>query len=141
MTGIKSPPALPEPNQILRDDHLSSDDDENHDNVDYDDLLEQCIQAGINTSTAKQIELPPKQQNDLPLHQPIVKENPIDMLRKGGNSFILASNDEMNRFNHEDSPCNHSVMSGLSDLTIGSHTARLLKPTRLVSKFFFKAFS
>lgn len=115
----------------MPDDHISSD-DENHDNDDDEALLEQCIQAGFNTSTAKQIELPPKQNETQMQRMTIVKENPIGMLRKGGNAFIDTNADELNRFSYEDSPCNHSMMSGLSDLTVGSHTARLLKPNRYV---------
>lgn len=108
----------------MRYDHHSSDEDCNDD----EQLLEQCIQAGINTSTVKRNELPPQQENVLPMRSFMVKENPIGMLRKGGPAFIEMNNDEMNRFNYEDSPCNYSVMSGLSDLTVGSHTARLFKP-------------
>lgn len=52
------------------------------------------------------------------------------MLRKGGNAFIETNYDETNRFDIEDSPCNFSVASGLSDLTVGSHTVGLLKINR-----------
>lgn len=62
-------------------------------------------------------------------HQ-IIKENPIRMLRKGGISFIETNDDETNRFHIEDSPCNFSIASGLSDLTIGSHKAGLLNGNR-----------
>lgn len=65
--------------------------------------------------------------------QQIIKENPIGMLRKGGHSFIETNYDETNRFYIEDSPCNFSVASGLSDLTVESHSAGLLKTTRLES--------
>lgn len=54
------------------------------------------------------------------------------MLRKGGRSFIETNYDETNRFYIEDSPCNFSLASGLSDLTIESHTAGLLKMNRSV---------
>lgn len=60
----------------------------------------------------------------------MIKENPIGMLRKGGNAFIETNYDETNRFDIEDSPCNFSVASGLSDLTVGSHTVGLLKMNR-----------
>lgn len=64
----------------------------------------------------------------------IVKENPIGMMRKGGNAFIETNYDETNRFNIEDSPCNYSVASGLSDLTVGSHSVGLLKMNRYESE-------
>lgn len=52
------------------------------------------------------------------------------MLRQGGNAFIETNYDETNRFDIEDSPCNFSVASGLSDLTVGSHTVGLFKINR-----------
>lgn len=52
------------------------------------------------------------------------------MLRKGGNAYIETNYDETNRFDIEDSPCNFSLISGLSDLTVGSHTAGVLKMNR-----------
>ena len=94
------------------------------------DLLEQCIRTGITKKPVKPgssgrleigAKLPP---------QHIVKENPIGMLRKGGNSFIETTYDETNRFHIEDSPYNHSIASGLSDLTVGSHSVGLLKVNR-----------
>lgn len=104
---------------------VSSSDDE-----DPVDLLEQCIQSGITKKAIKPessgrmgmgAKLPPQQ---------IVKENPIGMLRKGGNSFIDTNYDETNRFHIEDSPYAHSIASNLSDLTVGSHTAGLFKVNR-----------
>lgn len=124
---IKSPPALPEPNEILADDSESDAD------------LDEIIRAGI---TKKASKLPSESSGikldiacKLPLQQ-MIKENPIGMLRKGGNSFIETNYDETNHFNIEDSPCNFSVASGLSDLTVGSHTAGLLK----MNRFEFKTF-
>lgn len=117
---IKSPPALPEPNDILPNDSSSDDDDEFGGSA--ADLLEQCIRSGItkpNDSGNKlnaEIRLAPQQ---------IIKENPIGMLRKGGNSFIETNYDETNRFHIEDSPCNFSIASGLSDLTVGSEMLKV----------------
>lgn len=114
----------------MHDDSLSSEDDDVVDNGDHEDLLQQCIQTGISKSTARSII---NEQNQsagivkLPLQQ-LIKENPIGMLRKGGNSYI--ETDEMNRFHIEDSPCNFSIASGLSDLTVGSHSVGLLKTNR-----------
>lgn len=123
---IKSPPALPEPNNILPDD--SSSDDEGG-----ADLLEQCIRTGISKKAADSLAESSGIKLDVAAkmrsHQ-IIKENPIGMLRKGGNSFIETNYDETNRFHIEDSPCNFSVASGLSNLTIGSHKAGLLNANR-----------
>lgn len=52
------------------------------------------------------------------------------MLRKGGNSYldgIGGGGDETNRFNVENTPCNFSVISQLSALTIGSNGAEMLR--------------
>lgn len=120
---IKSPPALPEPNEILPDD--SSSDDEGG-----VDLLQQCIRTGISKKSIGSLAESSAMGEKL-RSQDVVKENPIRMLRKGGNSFIETNyNDETNRFHIEDSPCNFSIASGLSDLTIGSHKAGLLTTNR-----------
>lgn len=42
------------------------------------------------------------------------------MMRRGGPTLLAA--DELNKFNVEDSPCNFSTVSGLSNLTVGSST-------------------
>jgi len=67
-------------------------------------LLEQCIRDGMKK----------------PLTE--AAADPIAMLRRGGNQLpgYLPSADEMNKFLVEDSPCNFSVVSGLSNLTVGS---------------------
>lgn len=101
------------------------------------DLLAQCIRTGITQKANKA----PSESSGIQLNigcksasRQIIKENPIGMLRKGGNSFIETNYDETNRFNIEDSPCNYSVASsGLSDLTVGSHTVGLLKINRFDS--------
>lgn len=106
-----------------------SSDDENL--GDASELLEQCIRIGITNkvtiSTANS-----SGKNDLGVKPPqhIIKENPIGMLRKGGNSLIETNYDEMNRFHIEDSPCNFSIASGFSDLTVGSHSIGLFKVNR-----------
>lgn len=129
---IKSPPALPEPTDILPE----SDDDDFDENP--ADLLEQCIRTGITKKANKA----PSESSGIQLNiackpaaREIVKENPIGMLRKGGNAYIdVNTYDETNPFHIEDSPCNYSVASGLSDLTVGSHTAGVLKINRFVKK-------
>ncbi|XP_070136856.1 adenomatous polyposis coli protein [Drosophila bipectinata] len=67
-------------------------------------ILEQCIRDGM------------KKANTEPA------QDPIAMLRRGGTnlSTYLPSADETNKFLVEDSPCNFSVVSGLSNLTVGS---------------------
>lgn len=67
-------------------------------------ILEQCIRDGM------------KKSNTEPA------KDPIAMLRRGGTnlSTYLPSADETNKFLVEDSPCNFSVVSGLSNLTVGS---------------------
>lgn len=101
-----------------------------------DTLLKQCMEAGITQSTKM-----PKSQaahggadtaNGPTLPQQIVKENPIGMLRQGGS--MLPQMDEINRFHqNEDSPRTFSVMSALSDLTVGSNVAGLVNPNRYAS--------
>lgn len=98
-----------------------------------DTLLDQCIQAGINQSTKMPTSNALPQGADLSnepsLPQQVVKENPIGMLRQGGS--MLPQIDEINRFQqNEDSPRTFSVMSALSDLTVGSNVAGLVNPSR-----------
>ncbi|XP_001358709.3 uncharacterized protein Apc [Drosophila pseudoobscura] len=67
-------------------------------------LLQQCIRDGM------------QKQQPTP-------DDPIAMLRRGGGSLLpgyLPSSDEMSKYLVEDSPCNFSVVSGLSNLTVGS---------------------
>ena len=66
------------------------------------------------------------QKPDLSKLEPrILKENPIDMMRAGAPLLppYLPVVDEYNRFIVEDSPCNFSLMSGLSAITIESNSA------------------
>lgn len=58
----------------------------------------------------------------------LLKENPIDMMRAGAPLLppYLPVVDEMNKFIVEDSPCNFSLMSGLSAITIDS-TSKIIK--------------
>ncbi|XP_017031617.1 adenomatous polyposis coli protein [Drosophila kikkawai] len=67
-------------------------------------LLQQCIRDGMQK----------------PLSE--ASPDPIAMLRRGGNNLpgYQPSADEINKFLVEDSPCNFSVASGLSNLTVGS---------------------
>ncbi|KNC28237.1 hypothetical protein FF38_14103 [Lucilia cuprina] len=80
------------------------------------DILQQCIRDGMQKPSTKE-------KVELPTHT--VSSNlmdPIAMLRRGGNILptFVPVNDEMNKYRVEDSPCNFSVMSGLSNLTVGS---------------------
>ncbi|XP_023170138.2 adenomatous polyposis coli protein [Drosophila hydei] len=65
-----------------------------------------------------------------------ISEDAISKMRCGGNALpsYLPVKDEMNKYYVEDSPCNFSVISGLSSLTVGSAQvgpARALKPPLL----------
>lgn len=95
------------PNTILSDDE-SSDDGSDTGN---DQLLEQCIRDGMQKSKSK----------DEIMNLP--KENPIGMMRNSSVHSKFAGNDETSKFQVEDSPCNFSTMSVLSNLTIDSAVA------------------
>lgn len=85
------------------------------------DILQQCIRDGMQKSTAK--EKPKIPQHSVPTNSSSTNHiDPIAMLRRGGNVLppYMPGNDEMNKYRVEDSPCNFSVMSGLSNLTVGS---------------------
>ncbi|XP_055848796.1 uncharacterized protein LOC129913873 [Episyrphus balteatus] len=105
------------------------------------DLLEQCIRDGMQkpvnipkdnvTSTeahaVRNIGGPPQIRKSVaPRRRPentTSSNDPIAMLRRGGlsmNNFVPQINDEMNKYLVEDSPCNFSMMSDLSNLTVGS---------------------
>ncbi|KAM7361552.1 adenomatous polyposis coli 2 [Cochliomyia hominivorax] len=80
------------------------------------DILQQCIRDGMQKpSTKEKVEIATK-------HPIATNVDPIAMLRRGGNILppFVQVNDEMNKYRVEDSPCNFSVMSGLSNLTVGS---------------------
>lgn len=71
-----------------------------------DGILEACIRDGMPKFPTK-----------------VLKENPVDMMRTGAPLLppYLPVSDELNRrFHVEDSPCNFSVMSGLSAITMES---------------------
>ncbi|EDW58598.1 adenomatous polyposis coli protein [Drosophila virilis] len=68
-----------------------------------------------------------------------VNEDAISKMRCGGSALpsYLPVTDEMNKYYVEDSPCNFSVISGLSSLTVGSAQvgpARALKPPQLLPR-------
>lgn len=117
--------------------YARDDDCESTDGSD-DDILEQCIRDGIEKSTNISKPIVSQQSvivsNTPSLPQKLVKENPIGMFRKGGSSLhhpqII---DEVTCHHQEDTPCNFSVMSALSDLTVGSNVAGLVNPNRYVN--------
>ncbi|XP_055699208.1 uncharacterized protein LOC129799391 isoform X3 [Phlebotomus papatasi] len=85
-----------------------------------ENLLQECIRDGMGAS-----------------NMPLIKDNPIEMLRSG--SILppyLPVRDEIQQFAPpvEDTPCNFSVVSGLSDITVGSGVAGLAKIKRSPSK-------
>ncbi|XP_067616772.1 streptococcal hemagglutinin isoform X2 [Eurosta solidaginis] len=92
------------------------------------DLLQQCIEEGmkkpkiqVKTSLGSDGGAGGRVQYK-PLKTIVPAADPIDMLRRGGNPLppYLPVSDEMSKFLVEDSPCNFSVASGLSNLTVGS---------------------
>lgn len=93
--------------KILSDDE-SSDDGSDTGN---DQLLEQCIRDGMQKSKSK----------DELIN--LTKENPIGMMRNSSVHSKFTGNDEINKFQVEDSPCNFSNISVLSNLTIDSAVA------------------
>uniref|UniRef100_A0A182SU71 Protein zer-1 homolog-like C-terminal domain-containing protein n=1 Tax=Anopheles maculatus TaxID=74869 RepID=A0A182SU71_9DIPT len=100
---------------VANDDGHDSDDSSNlSDNNDR--LLEECILRGM-----------PKPKQTHPLMGPgaggpVMKENPFKMMRT--NDTMAPANDELNPFHIEDSPCNFSTVSALSELTMASDTMR-----------------
>lgn len=88
-------------------DLLSDDSSNNSDS--NDQLLEECIRDGMKKSQSRELNVS-------------AKENPMSMMR--ANPVVVAPyllvKDEINKFNVEDSPCNFSTMSALSNLTIES---------------------
>ncbi|XP_011189136.2 uncharacterized protein LOC105216375 [Zeugodacus cucurbitae] len=86
------------------------------------DLLQQCIEVGMKKPNTQPKTLSSEasvQQRPL---RPSQTADPIAMLRRGGNVLppYLPVSDEMSKYLVEDSPCNFSVASGLSNLTVGS---------------------
>lgn len=74
-----------------------------------DHILDACIRDGMSKFPAQ-----------------LLKENPMDMMRSGAPLLppYQFPRDEFNKFTVEDSPCNFSVMSGLSAITIESSTRK-----------------
>ncbi|KAG4067863.1 hypothetical protein HA402_010549 [Bradysia odoriphaga] len=93
-------------------------------------LLEKLMQGGL-AKTTKSSSKPDFSASCEALPKQVYKENPIHMLKKGGIPAYAASKDEVNRFMVEDSPCSFSVMSELSDITVGSSVAGLVPVNRL----------
>lgn len=124
---IAAPPLML-PLKLPRKVQSSSDED---DDADDDLLLQKCIRDGkhaANTSISAIEKIGPLPR--LPQHVPL--ENAIGMLRKGGNAYIDCIPDKPSRFHVEDSPCNFSVVSDLSELTIATNTPAVFKTHRFV---------
>lgn len=128
----------PNSSPYARDDCESTDGSD----TDNDILLEQCIRDGMEKSTNIS---KPIVSSSPSLPEKLVKESPIGMFRKGGHSLHHPHMDEVTRHHQEDTPCNFSVMSALSDLTVGSNVAGLVNPNRYalrkcVEKYFYVFF-
>lgn len=124
---------------------ILSDDSSNTSDAGNDRLLEECIRDGLpKPSSSKHIAQYQNTQPHAPsynLPQTVYKENPINMMRSGSSGLApyTPSNDEMNKFMVEDSPCNFSVASGLSDITVSTGVARLAQIKRYMIKIIFSA--
>ncbi|XP_034112460.1 adenomatous polyposis coli protein [Drosophila albomicans] len=92
--SINSTPGVPQEQQQPQRYSLNLSDDVSSNASDCGGVLQQCIRDGM------------KKSAPLPAA--------LDMLRGSG------AYDEMNKYLVEDSPCNFSVVSGLSNLTVGS---------------------
>lgn len=89
-------------------------------------LLEKLMEGGLAKTTRSTLK-PDFSAPCEALPRQVYKENPINMLKKGGlPAYATATKDEVSKFNVEDSPCSFSVMSGLSDITVGSSVAGLV---------------
>ncbi|CRL02881.1 CLUMA_CG015828, isoform A [Clunio marinus] len=105
-------------------------------------LLESCINIGMNRVTKASGSGVNNLENDSNasginknLTTKVVKENPIDMMRGGAPLLppYLPVHDEVNKFTVEDTPCNLSVMSGLSAITMESNMNAI--QTQNIKKF------
>ncbi|KAH8311504.1 hypothetical protein KR044_006661 [Drosophila immigrans] len=95
--SINSTPGVPQQQQPAQQRYsLNLSDDVSSNASDCGGVLQQCIRDGMKKSAA-------------------LPDAELSMLRAGSGAF-----DEMNKYLVEDSPCNFSVVSGLSNLTVGS---------------------
>uniref|UniRef100_A0A182QRS8 Adenomatous polyposis coli protein n=1 Tax=Anopheles farauti TaxID=69004 RepID=A0A182QRS8_9DIPT len=85
-----------------------------------DRLLEECILSGM-----------PKPKQLIGGGGVVVKENPFKMMRINALGVGAPATDELSPFHVEDSPCNFSTVSALSELTMASD-AGLQEPDRLM---------
>lgn len=113
------------PKQPVLPDHKDGDlSSEVSDDDGHDDLLEKIIRDGIQKVTTSKHKPTVSSTSTEPvpaLPKHIIKENPVNMFRKGGHPILESATDETRGFKVENSPCSFSVMSALSDLTINSH--------------------
>lgn len=124
---VATPPLSSPIMESLRDIQSSSDEDENDANDEL--LLQNCIRVGMQTTAKSNEERTGANEStsaigrtgllrNLPIH---IKENPIGMMRKGGNKYIDPVFDK-----------NFSVVSELSGLTIASSTPAVFNTQRFV---------
>ncbi|KAJ6622508.1 Adenomatous polyposis coli protein [Pseudolycoriella hygida] len=108
-----------------------SDDSSGSCNENERSLLEELMRGGLakTTKSSSKPDFTASPCEALP--RQVYKENPIQMLKKGGIPAYISSKDETNKFHVEDSPCSFSVMSELSDITVGSSVAGLVPANRL----------
>uniref|UniRef100_A0A1A9X1C1 Protein zer-1 homolog-like C-terminal domain-containing protein n=1 Tax=Glossina brevipalpis TaxID=37001 RepID=A0A1A9X1C1_9MUSC len=117
LTGLQLPPTR---RSLNLSDDMSSNASESSAAVNNFDILQQCIRDGMKKPSVK--DLSDKKQCGNIVGPEVERLDPIAMLRRGGNALTsyLPVNDEINKYGVEDSPCNFSMASGLSNLTVGS---------------------
>lgn len=111
------------------------------------DLLEQCIRDGMQktpvNAAKSSTRIPPTRSTANPVNKAderrggsAATNDPIAMLRRGGLPMqpYIPGNDELNKYLVEDSPCNFSMISGLSNLTVGSSIVGPASMKRLPSR-------
>lgn len=125
---MKSLPTLPKPENLVKDDVLSSDDDANEND---DALLQQCIQSGMRNTTINSA--PGNNPTALPASRPnpSARGNPFGLFRNGRSSYLGVDCEVTNRFHTEDSPRTFSVISALSDLTFETQRVGVLETNRM----------
>uniref|UniRef100_A0A182J8R1 Protein zer-1 homolog-like C-terminal domain-containing protein n=1 Tax=Anopheles atroparvus TaxID=41427 RepID=A0A182J8R1_ANOAO len=109
-------------------------DDSSNESDNNDRLLEECILSGMPKPKSAIDSGKPVHGGGGSLHQtlqrlgPIERESPFKMMRNPVHLQPLLANDELSPFHVEDSPCNFSTVSALSELTVASDMAAAQTP-------------
>ncbi|XP_053678014.1 adenomatous polyposis coli protein-like [Anopheles nili] len=95
-----------------------------------DRLLEECILSGMPKPKHPIDGLHPGSLLPRPLQLVDSERDPFKMMRNPVHLQPLMANDELNPFHVEDSPCNFSTVSTLSELTVASDTMAVQRTPR-----------